>query len=283
MNRFISHKWILGLAMMGISAGAFAQGSVLDPSDDGIVPREELHYKNNREIPYPFLRQDDIMWSTRHWERIDVREKINHPLYYPVQPLPDRKSLFDVIVDGIVQEGTITEVFRDDRFTRPLTETEVQDIVFQLDTITDPNDPSRILYVDTLAIKAPDVVAWEIKSDWFFDKQRGEMKNRIIGISPVVRDIKNKSLTFNLFWVWFPNARYALSTNVAYNPYNNMQRLTFDQIFHLRMFNSMVYKEDNTYDRQISDYKRRNAMDQLLEARRIRENLRNYEHDLWEF
>lgn len=277
-----SKALFFGIALTGIAA-VNTQAQVLDPSDDGIVPRESLHFNNDRVVPYPFLRQDDIMWSTRHWERIDVREKINHALYYPVMPMPDRKSLFDVIVDGITKEGTIMEVFRDDRFTRPLTAQEVVNLVAQNDTITDPNDPSIILFVDTLRIKAPDVVAWEIKSDWYFDKQRGEMKNRIIGISPVVRDLRNKELTYNLFWVWFPDARYELSTNTAYNPFNNQQRLTFDQIMHLRQFNATVIKEDNVYDRAIEDYKINSAMDQLLESQRIRENLRNYEHDLWEY
>jgi hypothetical protein len=59
--------------------------------------------------------------------------------------------------------------------------------------------------------------------------------------------------------------------------------MTFDEIFHLRIFNSMVYKEDNVYDREIADYKRNDALEQLLEAQMIRENLRNFEHDLWEF
>lgn len=285
MNRSIfSHSWIAGLGLIGgmfFSSSASAQ--ILGPEDDGIVPRAELHPEHTAPIPYPFLRQDDIMWSTRQWERIDVREKINHPLYYPVQPLPDRKSLFDVLVDAIVTEGSITEVFRDDRFTRPLTNDEISQLVSSNDTIRDPDDPSKILFIDELKIKAPDVVAWELKSDWYFDKQRGEMKNRIIGISPVVKDIKIKTTTYNLFWIWFPDARPALATHVAYNPLNNQQRLTFDQIFHKRQFSSVIYKEDNTYDREIKDYKRNIAMDMLLESQRIRENLRAYEHDLWEF
>ncbi len=285
MNRLISSKnWLLGLALMGVGFSASAQ--ITGPEDDGIVPREGdigLHYQNNRVVPYPFLRQDDIFWSTRHWERIDIREKINHPLYYPVQPMPDRKSLFDVLIDGITEEGQITEVFRDDRFTQPLAPEEIEELVYKLKPKLNPDDPTDTLFVDTLTIKAPSVVFWEIKSDWYFDKQRGEMKNRIIGIAPIVRDPENEATTYPLFWIWFPDARAAMATHVAYNPYNNHQRLTFDQIFHLRMFNSVIYKEDNTYDRDIEDYKRNSAMDQLLEAQRIRENLRNYEHDLWEY
>lgn len=258
-------------------------GQVLTPEDDGIIPEPTRFYNNNRVIPYPFLRESDLLWSSRQWERIDVREKINLPLFYPEVPLPGRKSLFDVMVDGILEEGTISEVFMDDRFELPLTDTEVRHLVQKVDTIRDRDDPTVIILIDTIEVKAKDVIAWEIKSDWYFDKQRGEMKNRIIGISPRVSNPRNKAEIYNLFWVWFPDARYALSTHQVYNENNNMKRMNFDQLFHFRKFNSTIYKEANVYDRAIADYKRNSAMDQLLEAQRIKENLRNLEHDLWEY
>lgn len=232
---------------------------------------------------YPHLRADDIMWSTRHWERIDVREKINHPLYYPLSPLPDRKSLFDALIDNILGEGQITEVFRDDAFTLPLQSSEIEELILKINVITDPDNPSDTLGIDTLQIKSNSVVYWEIKSDWYFDKQRGQLENRIIGIAPVVRDMENEAVTYPLFWIWFPDARPTLARHYAYNPNNRSERLTFDQIFQARMFSSTIYKEGNTYDREIADYERASAMDQLLEAQRIKERLRNYEQDLWEY
>ena len=273
-------KGILAISCL-LMIGFTTKAQVLDPSDDGIIPDPPKHFHHNRVVPYPYLRESDMLWSTRHWERIYTKEKMNLSLFYPEIEMPDRKSLFNVMVDGIINENTISEVFDDDRFTRPLTIEEVQQRIMKLDTIRDPDDPSVILLIDTISIRPKDVVAWDIKSDWFFDKQRGELKNRIIGISPFVRD-KNGDV-YNLFWVWFPDARYALSTHVVYNFNNDNQRLTFDQLFHLRKFTTVVYKEDNVYDRAIKDYKRNSSMDQLLEASYIREKLRNLEHDLWEF
>jgi gliding motility associated protien GldN len=269
----------LGLFALGTFA---SQGQVISPSDDGIIPDDPKFYHNNQVFPYPYLREADMMWSTRHWERIDLREKINHHLYYPIKPIPDRKSLFDVLVDGILTEGTIIEVFADDRFEIPLTVDQVQSYITKTDTLFDPDDPSIILGINKINLVPSDVVAYNIKSDWFFDKQRGEMKNRIIAIAPVVKSPEDQSI-YPLFWVWFPDARYALATHVAFNPQNNSARLTFDQIFHIRYFNSVIYKQDNVYDRKISEYKRNAPLEQLLEAAAIKENLRNYEHDLWEY
>ncbi len=266
--------------LFGIGYSSHAQ--VLSPQDDGIIPDDPKFYHHNQVFPYPYLREADMMWSTRHWERIDLREKINHHLYYPIKAIPDRKSLFDVLKDGILVEGTIVEVFADDRFEIPLTTEQVQSYITKTDTLTDPDDPSIILGINEINIVPSDVVAYKIKSDWFFDKQRGEMKNRIIGLAPVVRDPETQEL-YDLFWVWFPDARYALATHIAFNPQNNSARLTFDQIFHIRYFNAVIYKQDNVYDRKISEYKRNAPLEQLLEAAAIKENLRNYEHDLWEY
>lgn len=261
---------------------ASANAQVLTPQDDGLIPDQPKFYHNNQVFPYPYLREADMMYSTRHWERIDLREKINHHLYYPIKAIPDRKSLFDVLKDGILTEGTIVEVFADDRFEIPLTTEQIESYLTRVDTLTDPDDNRVILGINKIELKSSDVVAYNIKSDWFFDKQRGEMKNRIIGIAPVVRDPEDQNV-YPLFWVWFPDARYALATHIAFNPQNNSARLTFDQIFHIRYFNAVIYKQDNVYDRTIAEYKRNQPLEQLLKAADIKEELRDYEHDMWEY
>ena len=74
---------VLGLMTIGLMvvAAHSAQAQILTPQDDGIVPDPPKHYHHNQVFPYPHLREADMMWSTRHWERIDLREKINHHLY----------------------------------------------------------------------------------------------------------------------------------------------------------------------------------------------------------
>jgi len=277
---------LIALLSFGIAPRGMAQ--VLTPEDDGIIPDPPKFYHHNRVIQYPFLREADMVWSTRHWEIIDIREKINQHLYYPIKDLPDRKSLFEVLVDGILSEGTIVEVFYDDLFRNPMTPDALEQRINRIDTFAldqdfgiIKEDPSTY-GIDTTKIRSNNVLGYRIKSDWYFDKQRGEMKNRIIAIAPIVKN-KRSPEPYELFWVWFPDARVALHTHTTYNRNNRKQRLTFDEVFHLRYFNSVVYKEDNVYDRAIADYKIDDTMMQLLEAQQIRENLRNFEHDLWEY
>lgn len=264
----------------------YGAAQVLDPSDDGIVRRSNMHHdKSNIEKPfeYSYLHEDDILWSERHWERIQIKEKINLPLFYPLKSKPDRMSLWDVLVEGLTSnEGSISKAYQYDDFNEPLSPEQIKEALvikyepyyddFGLDTID----------MDTIVYRSSDVVSYQIKSDWYFDKKRGELKNRIIAIAPEVMDPDTKEVNA-IFWIWFPEARKTLSTSVAFNEKNFKQRLTFDQIFHLRKFSSTIVKVDNVYDRKIKDYYNNNAMGQLLEAARLKEDLRNKEHDMWTY
>ena len=59
-------------------------GPINNPSPnviDGVVIQQ--HIPTKRLIPYEFVREADMVWSKRIWRAIDLREKINIPLYYP--------------------------------------------------------------------------------------------------------------------------------------------------------------------------------------------------------
>ena len=73
---------------------------------DGVYVQE--HVPTKRVVQYTYLREADVMWSKRIWRIIDLREKQNHQLYYPLDPISDRMALWDVIRQGVLNEGSIT-------------------------------------------------------------------------------------------------------------------------------------------------------------------------------
>ena len=109
------------------------------------------------------------------------------------------------------------------------------------------------------------------------------MDVRIIGICPVVDDYLNGVFRGYkpLFWVYFPEARPIFAKAEVFNRHNSAKRLTYDDVFWKRMFNSYIYKEENVYDRVITDYA--TGLDALLESERIKTEIFNFEHDLWEY
>ncbi len=254
---------------------------------DGVYVKE--HYPTRKIIPYTHLREADVMWATRIWRKLDLREKINHPLYYPTEPIKNRRSLAQTIVEA-VREGSLTAYDAlDDEFTITLTKAEIERKLSYVDTqyIESPDPPyDLVMTLIPEEFDPADVKEFRVKEDWFFDRQRSVMDVRIIGIQPVAEN-KDKATgevrgTEPMFWVYFPEARNIFASAEVFNRQNDAERKTLEDIFWKRMFGSYIYKEKNVYDRSIADYML-NTLDQLLEAEKIKENIFILEHDLWEY
>ncbi|MBL0102643.1 MAG: gliding motility protein GldN [Bacteroidetes bacterium] len=131
------------------------------------------------------------------------------------------------------------------------------------------------------------VIGFRVKEDWFFDKQRSVIEVRIIGIAPLVLmtdekgDVREGNFRIPLFWIYYPEARKLFANSEVFNRTNDAERRTFDDIFQKRLFGSYIVKEANVYDRRIEDYKQ--GINALLESERIKEEITNFEHDMWEF
>ncbi len=279
--------------MTSVTAVVNAQDILNKPKyPDGIYPKENS--PNRRAIPYAHLREADVMWSKRVWRVIDLREKINHPLYYPTSPILDRKSLFDVIKDAAIKGigGNITAFGNpamDDEFRFELTVSEIESMLVKWDSTAmaeDPENPGTMISAPVKNVTSSDMV-WKywIKEDWFFDKQRSVMDVRIIGLCPLIE----KKTEFGestgadqaLFWIYFPEARPVFANQEVYQRGNDAERRTLDDIFWKRMFSSYIRKETNVYDRAIAEYK--TSLNALLESDKIKDQVFKYEHDLWHF
>ena len=281
-----------------ITVICFTQFSFAQDILDGAYKKDIRDGDNERLIQsYQHVREADVMWSTKIERVIDLREKMNQVFYYPLRPINDRQNLIDVLVQAI-KEGTITaygNASNDDEFQSPMSPSEVENIglnqlglqpVF-VEEIEDPETGDAILdttYND-FSDYSHDVKKYRVKEEWFFDKQRSVMEVRIIGICPVI-DRRDEDGIYtgetSLFWVYFPEARKILSKSEVFNHRkNDAARLTYDDIFHKRFFSSRIVKESNKYDRKISEYKE--GIDALLESEKIKEEIFNLEHDLWEY
>jgi len=254
---------------------------------DGVYVKE--HYPTRKVIPYTHLREADVMWSTRIWRKLDLREKINQPLYFPTEAIKNRRSLTQVIIEA-VREGSLTAYDPlDDEFTMTLTKAEIERKLNFIDTLyMESPDPPYDLQMQVVEepFQASSVKEFRLKEDWFFDRQKSILDVRIIGIQPVADNVDRSTGeirgTEPMFWVYFPEARNIFASAEVFNRQNDAERRTMEDIFWKRMFGSYIYKEKNVYDRQISEYMI-NGIDQLLEAEKIKDDIFILEHDLWEY
>ncbi|MEA3477226.1 MAG: gliding motility protein GldN [Bacteroidota bacterium] len=273
-------------SLMMIGANTSAQAQILDePPVDGLF-EDGGGFINTRPVPYPPLRKADVMWQRRIWRTVDMRQKMNQAFYYPLEPHNHWRSFITVILDAL-KEGSITayDISPTDEFLVPLTYQEI--INRQVDTLHNTFKRPYPPYdeYDSLIFTIFDdtkVMRIRIKEDWYFDKQRSQMLVRIIGICPVMmKELGGEEFPEPLFWIYFPEARPILAKSLVYNRHNDAMRLTYDDVFWKRIFESYVYKESNVYDRKIAEYA--SGIDALYESERIKDEIFTFENDLWEY
>jgi gliding motility associated protien GldN len=260
----------------------FAQEETVN---DGVYIKENIPGK--RPVPYRQLREADIMWSKKIWQVIDCREKMNHPLYFPLEgEVDDRRSLMNLFMYGIRNEGLI--VYKDDEFKEIMTLDEVLeklDALPKTQQVPNPETGELEEKVVPGTINYDEISQYEIKEQWYFDKQHSTMRVRILGICPIRRyvDVETEQARKErTFWVYFPSARHLLANQEVFNRHNDAQRISFDDLFFQRRFNSYIIAESNVYDnRPISTYMQ--GVNNLLEAEKIKQDLFEIEHDLWEY
>ncbi|GIV27791.1 MAG: gliding motility protein GldO [Bacteroidia bacterium] len=261
-----------------------AQQGVFKPGDyrDGIYEKENS--VNRRFIPYTFLREADVAYKKRIWRDIDLRDKINLPLYYPInyESSETRISLFQLLKRYAISGQIIT--FSDEQFLIPLQLSDVKTKFSKCDSIEESTydaNGNEILtktwQCDSLSILR-NVLKYRVKEDWFFDKQRSVLDVRILGLQANLY-VEEKETFKDLFWVYYPACRPFFAKHEVFNPRNPSENRTFEDIFWKRQFNSTIIKEENVYDRMLLEYLR--GLDNLLEAERIKNDMFRWEHDLW--
>ncbi len=291
---------VFGLLLCATTASA--QLNVLNaktPDDIGKKTEAQIAYDNDEPLPYGYTDERDILWSKTTWEIIDLDERVNFPLYYPIDTNnigSERRSLYDVLVKNI-KNGNIEDVYADSYFTEKRTLGDLSASLMYSDTtdygIEQYNAEGIVddQYIRKFNLDAGDIEEWRIRGIYYLDKRQGELKYRLLGLCPVANEARSKAFPdenmdskVELFWVWFPGAREALHKAKAFNRKNTSQPITYDHLLNSRRFNAMIYKEDNVQgDRGVRDYINDNALMQLLEAERIKDQIRNMEIDLWNY
>lgn len=266
------------------------------PEEIGVKTDRQKEADNDAPMDYGYVDDRDVMWTKTTWEVIDLNERVNFSLYYPIEPIREsnRKSLYDVLVDAI-KEGKLEDIYVDSYFTEKREFKDLESTLSKIDTTDmgyeqlNAGEQVSPEYIDKRDITAADIVEYHIKGVWYFDKRQGELKYRLLAIAPVAPDVNfidsdtdDGSNLVELFWVWYPSARQILHEAKTFNNRNSAAPLSFDTILNTRRFNATVYKEDNVHgDRPIKDYIVENSLFQLLEGERIKEKIRGFEEDIW--
>lgn len=306
-----SRNFLLAALFFAGMASSFGQSNLLNaktPDEIGKKTSAQDSLDNDKPLPYGYVGDRDVLLARKVWEVIDLDQRINFPMYFPIEDNigSDRRSLFSVLISAI-KDGSLTQVYDDSYFTRKKTGDDIQSVFF----FKELNDYGREImnqnpgkseealkakglltdeHYTTSELTGADVTKYKIVGTWYFDKRQGEMKYRILGICPMAVDALTKlrqgseAEPIELFWVFYPGARDVLHKAKAFNEKNSALPITFDHLLNSRRFSSNIVKEENVYgDRLIEEYMKDNSQLQLLEAERIKDKIRNFEQDMWNY
>jgi len=292
-------SFLLTVTAVFTVSSVFAQANILNaksPDQIGVRTEAQKAVDNDKPLEYGYVDDRDVLFSKMTWERIVLDERVNFPLYYPIDTNnigSNRRSLYDVLMKNI-KNGKIANIYDDSYFSAKRTLKDIEAALVKIDTtelgIEQINAGEQLSaeYINRRDITAADITEYRIKGLWYFDKRQAEMKYRLLGIAPVSQDVnfigtENADLV-ELFWVFFPDAREVLHEAKAFNNENSSMPFSFDHILNSRRFNGYIYKEENVQgDRKISEYVSENALMQLLESDRIKDKIRDFELDMWTY
>lgn len=283
-------------ALVAFAMAANAQ-SVID-ADDGRNPNDFYQQGivvGKKAIPYPFLRESDVVWRTTIWRKIDFNESFNQFFYFPFEAEKNtqgRINLVNLILQA-VNNGSF-EIYEDDDMKIPqdvetalrqtmsvstkeneVGEDEWGEPIIQIDTIRDPLDAATVKMA-------------QLKEFWYIDKQDTRQKVRIVGMSfqytkDVIKAGNQDTQTDWTFWVPmdFMTVRQVLINANAYVETNDVAERSYDDIFVQRYFDSYITRESNTHNRSVTDYL--TGVDAIYESQMIEEKIFDIESDMWEY
>jgi len=273
---FKKGKFLFAALLLMFAGVAFAQ----EPLDGAWV---KTTTKEKDVIPYDYIREADVFWAKRIWRMIDVREKMNLPFKYPQQPLIE-------ILHTAAKNGELTvydpSVVDADQFKQVMSVEDVKKLGTRVDTVMQINpvtlEEEQVIQKNDLTWDK--IVKYRVKEDWFFDEETSTMMVRVIGIAPIMEDFDasgNYRGDMTMYWIYYPDLRPILAKYEVFNPKNDAVRMSWEDLFEARNFESYIYKESNVHDRNIQEYA--TGVDALLESDRVKGDLFVFEHDLWNY
>jgi gliding motility associated protien GldN len=258
------------------------EGEMGAESDEDYFTYQKITSSERKPVRLQPIREADVMFATRIERVMNVKEKQNALCQWARNPLAD-------VIFKAAENGEIG-AYRNDSFNSTYRSDTVIDMFGTVEYIKVPDRDflgefkDSAIYTD---YNLEDVVKWRIIEDWIFDKQRGEMVVRIVGIAPIM-NLESEGVKlgeYEGFYVKWSEARKLLVNEPAFNRHNDGGSFTYYDFFERRQFSSYITKEPNVQDLPFADYDelKNNPLAQLLESERVKQELMNKESDMWQY
>lgn len=290
------------LAVLAYCTTANAQ-SIID-ADDQSNPNDfytKVSTTGKKPMPYPPVRQSDVIWEKVVWREIDFNERFNQFFYFPTNDSVNsqgRTNLVSLILRA-VKNGEISNVYDDDDMKAPKDpakaisdlagepiERERPKVDADGQTIFDEDgEPEMETWLQERTFDITTATKIRIKERWYIDKQDSRQKVRILGLAfEYDKELASGNTARNWsFWIPMNDmaVRNVLVNADAFDENNDVVENSYDDVFIARYFDSYIIRTSNIHNRSISDYLV--GEDAILEAQKLEEEIYDIESDMWEY
>ena len=285
--------------------------SIFQLNDESKINREiELNKDSIKCAPeYPRVKKEDVVFARRLKRDVYFAEESNKFLV----PKSAEQNLLYVLLNAVKENRMDAYQTWNDNSNTLIDLINYNDLMKKTDTYAGLADLTQAGESPGLRKKA----GLRLIEDWYFDRNRSEFKPYIIAIGLIVPstaqavDINNLFGAPNmppnptklddpsvkvgeagsgmvaLFYVNYPTIREELCKTKVFHS-NSVINYSFDDIFQLRYFSSLIIEERNADGGRIGDMKdekgkNMTGLDKLLEADRVKKSLMQYEQDMWSY
>lgn len=247
-------------------------------------------------------RADDVVWSRVVYRVIDMREKQNYQLYFPVRPNDEYKSLFRVMLEAIANGVPVYK--KNTREIKPafsdslrLTGSELSKTFAYNDNadynLLQVNPVTQQITIENTQYRnyVKNQLKFLVQEIIFFDKHTSRMYSKIMAIAPLYAlqpdnvEAKESMAYFRgsvLCWFAFDELRPYLAKQYIIPNGNETQRLTYDEFFSQKLYSTYLLGDSNMFNRMLLEYVV-NPDKIMKEQKQIETQLMNVEQDIWEY
>ncbi|QNL52065.1 gliding motility protein GldN [Olivibacter sp. SDN3] len=270
-----SHQVIADDLVADTAGGEILQDTI--PETDGYYQLDNL--KDAVPFAYPKVNPKNIRFYKRIWRDVDLKEEENYIFATP------GASLIEAIMAGI-KAGKLTPYNpEDDGFKTRLTakEGEARFTDSVLVPIFDDEGNQIDAQMALNEFNPEKVTKFRIKEDMFFDKQRGKLETRIIGVAPLMEINSSEELAESVgatpaFWLYFPQLRYTLVQIDVSDPDRELYDMSMDDLFVQRKFTSRIVRESSPGG--VGQYANAEE-EQELDGKEVEDKINQYQERLW--
>lgn len=312
---------LIHFVLLTVISQAFAQKEDIFPFFDasGNVALQTQEMKSLADtIATINHRRDDIVWSRIVYRVIDMRDKANNQLYYPIVPNSRYKSLLRLILE-IAAKDSIKAYEKKDEDIQPAWEKEPIPssklgeyfVDCDWDSVEVKVKKTPLFVKDKLTNKltvndygysayATRQVKFLVQEIVFFNKHYSRMYTKTIAIAPIytysemnVTKLNTGGITktpeniWNYFqssvvcWFLYDKLRPFLVRQLLIPNGNESQRFTYDDFFTQRLYNSYILGDSNMFDKVLlRTYSDPTSL--RREQKRIEDEIMDIEQDVWE-